>query len=303
MCAFRLFLSVDSSLGRLDYSLLPDQALMEMLIEGFHDDTKKRYQDKHGMYLDVCECSCVRFDEDESVIEIDINSRHVRGSLELRYAPPKVKVFAITSNFEGQLTGSVDLTQLPDGMEYLHLQNDNLSGEIDLTRLPEKMSTLYLNINQLTGEIDLTQLPDGMSCIKLNNNYLKGEIDLTRLPDGIRLLYLNDNNLSGEVDLTQLPDGMEFLALNSNQLTGELDLTQLPDGMSRLHLNSNKLTWSFVIKNLPQWMDIIDLRGKQFNAIAVVDSITRTTIKLEMSGVTSVVAENGKERDMKLFVE
>ena len=143
---------------------------MEMLIDGFDDETKKRYQDKRGIYLDVCEWSCVKCDEDESVIEIDIDSRHVRGSLELRYAPPKVKVLAITSNFEGQLTGSVDLTQLPDGMEYLHLQNDNLTGEIDLTQMPDGMRVLILKNNQLSGEIDLTQLPDGMSCIKLNNN-------------------------------------------------------------------------------------------------------------------------------------
>ena len=45
---------------------------MEMLIDGFDDETKKRYQDKHCIYLDVCEWSCVRCDEDESVIGIDI---------------------------------------------------------------------------------------------------------------------------------------------------------------------------------------------------------------------------------------
>ena len=60
---------MDPFLGRLDYSLLSDQALMEMLIEGFDDETKKKYQDDHGMYLDVCEWPNITCDEDESVID------------------------------------------------------------------------------------------------------------------------------------------------------------------------------------------------------------------------------------------
>ena len=167
MCAFRLLFSFDSSLGRLEYSLLPDQALMEILIEGFDDETKKRYQDNHGMYLDVCEWSCVKCDEDESVIEIYIHCHCVRGSLELLYAPPKVKVLRISSHFEGQLTGSVDLTQLPDGMRKFSLRGNKLSGEINLLQLPKGMKQLNLNHNQLTGEIDLTQLPDGMEKLSL----------------------------------------------------------------------------------------------------------------------------------------
>ena len=41
MCDFELLLSVDPSLGRVDCSLLADQTLMEMLIEGFDDKPKK----------------------------------------------------------------------------------------------------------------------------------------------------------------------------------------------------------------------------------------------------------------------
>ena len=49
MCAFQLLLNVDPSLGRVNYSLMSDQTLMEMLIEGFDDGTKKEYQDDDGM--------------------------------------------------------------------------------------------------------------------------------------------------------------------------------------------------------------------------------------------------------------
>ena len=55
MCVLQLFLSVDPSFGRLEYRLMSDQALMEILIEGFGDETMKKCTDNNGMYLDVCE--------------------------------------------------------------------------------------------------------------------------------------------------------------------------------------------------------------------------------------------------------
>ena len=89
MCDFRLFICVDPSLGRLDYNLLSDQALMEMLFDGFDDQTKERFQDDHGIYLDVCEWSCVKCDEFGRVVEIQEREAHV-GSLQFHFAPPKV---------------------------------------------------------------------------------------------------------------------------------------------------------------------------------------------------------------------
>ena len=105
MCAFELVLSVDPSLGRVDYSLLSDQVLMEMLFEGFDDETKKQYKDSVGIYLDVCEWSCVTCDDDDRVIEVRIGFRHVSGSPALCYIPPKVKVFEICMLGKSALKG------------------------------------------------------------------------------------------------------------------------------------------------------------------------------------------------------
>ena len=90
----------DPNLGRVDYNSLSDQTLMELLIEGFDDKTKKRYQDDHGMYLDVCEWPFIKYDDDERVIKIDIDSLHVSGSIELCYVPPKVKQIHIRSMYQ-----------------------------------------------------------------------------------------------------------------------------------------------------------------------------------------------------------
>ena len=84
MCEFLLFLSVDPSLGRLDYHLLSDQALIEMFIDGFDAETKKDYQYDHCMYLDVCEWPAVHLDLDNN----QLNLTHPTSDLglEMKYA-------------------------------------------------------------------------------------------------------------------------------------------------------------------------------------------------------------------------
>ena len=276
MCGFQILLGVDASLGRLDYSLMPDQALMEMLVEGFDDKTQKQYQDNHGMYLDVCEWSGITCDAHQRVIriviDIDDSSENVCSLLELCHVPPKVKVLKISSMPGGKLTGSVDLTQLPCGMEALHL-----------------------NSHQLTGAIDLTQLPGGMNALYLLNNQLTGAIDLTQLPGGMEYLYLRNNQLTGAIDLTQLPSGMKTLWLSNNQLTGAIDLTQLPGEMKTLWLNNNQLSGSLVIKRLPSTMHTLIASSNKFNAVAVVDLERNVIVALRGSGVTSVVDSHGRE--------
>ena len=276
MCACAIFLGIDTSLGRVDYSLLSDQTLMEMLIRGFDDESQKEFQDNDGMHLDVCKWSCIKCDDDERVVEIDKNNEDLSGSIEISYVPPKVKVLIITSWRTSQLSGSADFTHLPEGMEDMRLNNNELTGNIDLTHLPIEMKDLRLNKNQLTGEIDLTHLPYG-----------------------VELLFLNGNQFTGEIDLTHLPERISQLTLNNNQLTGGIDLTRLPDGMRYLTLNNSQLTGSLFISNLPPLMILLDIRANLFNAIAVVDSQTHATVKLEGSGVTSAVDENGIEVAMQ----
>ena len=55
MYSLWIFLTVDSSLGKVDYNSFSDQTLMEILFNGFDDETKKKYQNNDGTYLDVCE--------------------------------------------------------------------------------------------------------------------------------------------------------------------------------------------------------------------------------------------------------
>jgi len=50
------------------------------------------------------------------------------------------------------------------------LGNNQLSGSIDLTQLPSTLQILVLANNQLSGSIDLTQLPSHLQFEVLSGN-------------------------------------------------------------------------------------------------------------------------------------
>ena len=79
---------------------------METLIDGFDDESKRRYQDKDGMYRDVGKLLCANFDADQRVVEIKRYSS-VSESIQLCDFPPKIESFVSTDT---QLKGSVDIT-------------------------------------------------------------------------------------------------------------------------------------------------------------------------------------------------
>ena len=280
MSAFQILLSVDPSLGRVDCSLLSDQTLMELLFDGFDAQRKKYYQDNDGVYLSVCDWSCIKCDDYERVINISVDSRDISGSIQLCYVPPKVKELRI----------------------WHPLVNSKLTGPVDLAHLPEGMQFLDLRSNELMGEVDLGHLPEGMEDLRLSNNQLTGEVDLAHLPKRMQKLFLELNRFTGEIDLAHLPEVMNVLRLQCNQFTGEIDLTRLPDGMEHLFLENNRLSGSLVLKRLPPGIRTINARRNNFNVVAVVHSEAHAAIKLEVSGVTSVVDGNGREQNMNRFL-
>ena len=54
-CCLLKFITADPALGRIEISSLPDQALMEMFLEGMIDLHKKEFRDKSGDLNDICE--------------------------------------------------------------------------------------------------------------------------------------------------------------------------------------------------------------------------------------------------------
>ena len=110
--------------------------------------------------------------------------------------------------------------------------------------------------------------------------------------------------MSGTIGLCYVPPKVKLLEINSgggSKLTGQINLAHLPDGLRYILLRNNQLTGSLSITNVPPNMCFIDMQFNNFNSVAVVHSKTHANIKLQESGVTSVVDENGKELDSKRF--
>ena len=125
------FDTVDSSLGRLDYTSLSQQALMEMVIEGITQkeaicgdpDEPKDIEEWKGVLM-----------EDGEVVEIEWrgtyleNQSRLTGPLCLEWLPSSVRKFVVRWN---QLTGTLDLTSLPTSMKWLDIGHNACTGEPD----------------------------------------------------------------------------------------------------------------------------------------------------------------------------
>ena len=55
--------------------------------------------------------------------------------------------------------GSVDLTQLPESLEYLDVERNNLIGSLYLGQLPAAMRDLFLSCDSFTGSFSAANLP------------------------------------------------------------------------------------------------------------------------------------------------
>ncbi len=60
---------------------------------------------------------------------------------------------------ENRLSGTVDLTQLPQSLQKLLLENNQFSGSVDLTQLPQALQQLGLGNNRLSGTVQRSMLP------------------------------------------------------------------------------------------------------------------------------------------------
>ena len=213
MYAFRIILSVDTALGRVDYNSLSDQMLIEMLIDGYDDDAKENYRDLDDTYLDICEWPCVLCDDDQRVEKM-YETQDVSGSLDLSCIPPKMKEIYIDEN---GLVGEIDLTNFPESMELLNLSDNMLAGSTDLTHLSRKMKYINLCSNQFSGTIDITQLPAEMLVLYLDANFFTGTIELTKLPQSMRELTLHNNRFTGPFIATNLPQHLQSLNASGNR--------------------------------------------------------------------------------------
>ena len=137
-------------------------------------------------------------------------------------------------------SGALRFEHLPRSLLELNIQSTDITGKVQLIDLPPKLHSLVLSGNKFYGSLDLVSLPNLIKWLSLNKNRFSGNICLSGLPAQIRRLLLDNNALTGAPDLTSLPSLIQEVSLHNNMFSGIIDLTQLPPSLRRLTLENNE---------------------------------------------------------------
>ena len=118
-----------SPFGRVDASVLPQQALMELLVSGI-SELRLLLDDNEGL-RPCTEWFGLRFDREMNVIEIDwrFGANPRSGTIQLSYLPQSMQeVYLYLNGFYG----SVDTSALPHGMKCLNINKNFMDGSLNL---------------------------------------------------------------------------------------------------------------------------------------------------------------------------
>ena len=215
--------SLDTSLGRCDRDSLPQQSLMELLVEDVNESSQSQFRDKTGMYWDCCQWPLVICDDKKAIIEVMWWGLFSGGSIHLEYMPSSI-VYFTGSN----LSGTIDLTNLSAALEELDFTvmkgqgMNTLSGTLDLTSLPGRLEALRLSYNSFWGTVTLTQLPASLTELWLTDNALSGTVEIRNMPPGMLDMSLGDNSFHGIAVIDWVSDEL-CVNLSGNALEGVVD--------------------------------------------------------------------------------
>ena len=283
--------AIDSALGRLDYDSLSDQALMELLIDGIGDEDKEYFRDSNCDFLDIEEWDGLEFNSDGKVEKIEM-SFAVEASLAFDFVPKSVKKIDF---FDCLLTGSVETSLLPDGLEHFKVsETRSLSGTFDFAKLPSHLVTCDICENSFLGTADFTKLPVGLTKLELHANNFSGTLSFASLPEGLGLLSLDHNGFYGSLDFAALPRCMHEFSASDNNFSGTVDWQNLPPGLDFLWLQKNKFTGELRLKkNCEKLMDV-DVSNNLFEEEAIVHSCLHEFIVLGGNKIEMVFDESGE---------
>ena len=244
-----------------------------MLMEGLSAPSKRRFQDEHGGYLDVCDLAFIDCDADQNVFSVLLPYNwRIEGSIDLAFLPPSV-VKLIATSTQG-LEGTVNTSILPQDLSRIALGH-SFSGPFNMATLPKDLCSIDIFNNQFCGSLALGHLPEFMEHINAHGNRFTGSIHLESLPSSLNFLWINHNQLSGNLDLRSLPTALESLNLCNNAFSGSVNLVNLPVNLTLINLGTNKLSGTVVLQE--------KVNGRKFRLL------------IGQNAISNVVNEKGKE--------
>ena len=227
MVTMRFLISADTmSMSRPDPSSLPEQSLLELLVQDF--DGISELKDHHGDFKSISRWRGVMCGEEERVHRIDWGN---------------ILDYAFGCEIDcGPLNpgGSIDFQWIPSMVAYFNICRMGLAGSIETAHLPGGLTELHIGENRITGLFVMRDLPRNIEVVDVSRNTLNGSLDMLSMPRGMREFFANNNNFSGSAELTRLPETLSELNLSNNKFSGVLDLSTLPTKLEKLWLRNNQ---------------------------------------------------------------
>ena len=207
-------------LGRLDYSTLPQQALMELLVHSLPD--RDAFEDENDHFSDITEWEGVTCEDGQRVVAIRWGARMFIGTLDLQWLPRTLRTFDVASN---AFSGSVQCRLLPLALRHFVLTDNGFMGSVDLTRLPPALVSFVLTDNVFSGTLNLSKLPTALQNLGLSRNEFSGILDLSKVGRPMATIEF------GADPETDFAEGDEALSVDfsENDFEGDVIARELSD--------------------------------------------------------------------------
>ena len=258
ICAPPFFTAEISSIGRFDTQSLPQQTLMEILVENLTDVGIAK--DASGCFIDIKGWSILSFDVEDNVTEIRMDADNAEMRFDF-FDDVKIPRSIASGCFEEG--GSIDLRFTPSTVHSLSISFMGFTGTLETQTLPHGLTELLINANQFFGPFDIKGLPPGMQEAHIQKNHFEGALLVEYLPEQISIFNASANRFHGTVNLTKLPHGIEELYLSMNTFHGDIRLSNIPSALRKVRLHGNDFTFADIIGGTKRLNVILDasLRG------------------------------------------
>ena len=265
---YHTLLCVDPSLGRLDYTLLSDQACFEIFFENCTAEQKRKLgvtisESDSSVYVDVCDWKGAECDEDGNLIKMEIKtSVKDLHKLNFGYIPSKLKSFLMHAF---QCNGEVHMSDLPLGLEKFGIFSSRLRCTLETKDIPRSLKVFIATESFFEGTCDLTVLPGKLESLVACSNHLVGTLNLNHLPASLFRLDLSRNVLTGPIHISNLPVDLRKIDLSFNNFSGSCVLTGISDCVM-LDISNNNLSGTAILPKAVRDHRILLLQKNRLSA-------------------------------------
>ena len=234
MIQARLLFSIDSQCGKFDKALLPQQSMMELLVQGFDDVGIAK--DKQGNFIPIEEWSILEFGADGTITDIEIDASEYMAQLYLIQCtrdPLRITEICFDAG------GSIDFQFVPGTVTSLTIIALALHGKLNTLDLPRGLCYLNLMLNEFLSEFSTAGLPEPTEHVDISDNRFEGSLLLSALPPNVVHFRAPNNGFSGALIFRALPECIDSLILYRNQFCGKIDVSAIPPSLTILELYGN----------------------------------------------------------------